>query len=56
MISRNVMIRCVRLLAVSERLISGNEPHHVKVCNGITEQVRKCALHFQECMSSEELR
>ena len=41
---------------MSERLISGNEPHHVKVCNGITEQVRKCALHFQECMSSEELR
>jgi len=46
--------RCVD--SVSERLISGNEPHHVKVCNGITEQVRKCALHFQECMSSEELR
>lgn len=46
--------RCVD--SVSERLISGNEPHHVKVCNGITEQVRKCALHFQDCMSSEELR
>ncbi len=41
---------------VSQRLLSGNEPHHVKVCNGLTEQVHKCAVYFENCMDEQELR
>jgi hypothetical protein len=41
---------------VSERLLSGNEPQHVRVCNGLTEQVHKCGTHFQDCMDEQELR
>ena len=56
LISRHNYVFLKKIPPVRDRMLSGSEPEHARICRGLTEQVHVCGQHFEKCLDQEELR